>query len=181
MEKKKCNKCNKLFFYSEKAAVNGGSGHYKYLRDGKIVGYSGVCHACFRNYINRKNRLENFSRFKRYEKTPNGFLMRAYRNMKSRVTGVQQKKHHLYKGLSILSKEEFYEWSKKSKEFKALFLAWEKSGHERRLTPSVDRVNSSLGYELTNMRWVEFHKNCSNVCHSKRNKHRPKTSYKPTP
>jgi hypothetical protein len=91
---------------------------------------------------------------KRYEKTKNGFLMRLYRNMKSRVSGVQSLKHHLYKGKSILDKKEFYEWSKSRPEFHELFCNWERSGYQRKLTPSVDRVNPLLGYEISNMEWV---------------------------
>ena len=45
---------------------------------------------------------------KKYEKTKNGFLMRCYRNMKSRITGVQKQKAHLYVGKSLLEKELFY-------------------------------------------------------------------------
>jgi hypothetical protein len=33
---------------------------------------------------------------KKYEKTPKGYLMRTYRNMKSRVLGIQHKKAHIY-------------------------------------------------------------------------------------
>ncbi len=48
---------------------------------------------------------------KKYEKTHKGFLMRLYRNMQSRVTGVQKLKYHLYEGLTILPRKEFYEWA----------------------------------------------------------------------
>jgi hypothetical protein len=47
----------------------------------------------------------------RDEKTPKGFLMKLYRNMLGRITGVQKKKFHLYKGKEILSKEDFYNWA----------------------------------------------------------------------
>lgn len=46
---------------------------------------------------------------KKYERTPRGKLMRIYRNMKSRVEGVQKLKAHLYQGKELLSKEEFKE------------------------------------------------------------------------
>jgi hypothetical protein len=95
----------------------------------------------------------------RYEKTPNGFLMRLYRNMKSRVTGIQHKKAHLYKGLCILPKEEFYNWAKASTEFSALFDLWKKSKYARRLTPTVDRIDSTKGYELSNMQWLTHSEN----------------------
>lgn len=110
----------------------------------------------------RRARQKN-SVTKRYEKTKNGFLMRAYRNMKSRVTGVQWRKHHLYGGKDLLTKDEFYEWSRNNPDFHSLFEKWEQSGYERKITPSVDRINSDLGYFIENMRWVEFTVNCQNI------------------
>lgn len=110
----------------------------------------------------RRARQKN-SVTKRYEKTKNGFLMRAYRNMKSRVTGVQWRKRHLYSGKDLLTKDEFYEWSRNNPDFHSLFEKWEQSGYERKITPSVDRIDSDLGYFIENMRWVEFTVNCQNI------------------
>jgi hypothetical protein len=115
--------------------------------------------------INKKQRerrkFNNNADVKKYEKTKTGFLMRCYRNMKSRINGVQSKKAHLYAGKNILSKEEFYFWSESNQTFHDLFLAWKESGYERRLTPSVDRVDSRYGYLIQNMEWVPFFVNCS--------------------
>lgn len=61
-------------------------------------------------YQRERRKLNGNLYTKRYEKTEAGFLMRMYRNMKSRVTGVQSKKAHLYKGKDLLAKEDFYEW-----------------------------------------------------------------------
>ena len=47
---------------------------------------------------------------KAYEKTVNGYLVRAYRNMKSRITGIQKKKFYLYAGKELMPKDEFYNW-----------------------------------------------------------------------
>lgn len=95
---------------------------------------------------------------KRYEKTQKGFLMRAYRNMLSRVTGVQRPggNHH---GLEILSKEEFYQWSLDNQDFTSLFREWEKSNYSTKLSPSVDRIDPRFGYELFNMQWVTHSEN----------------------
>lgn len=95
----------------------------------------------------------------KYEKTKKGFLMRLYRNMKSRIEGVQKAKFHLYAGCSLLPKETFYEWSLASEVFHQLFEEWEQSGYERKLAPSVDRVDSFRGYELDNMEWVTMSEN----------------------
>lgn len=80
--------------------------------------------------------------------------------MKSRVEGVQACKRHLYAGKGVsFSKEEFYRWSLCSDDFLALFSEWEASGYNRKLTPSVDRVDSEKGYEFENMEWVTHSEN----------------------
>lgn len=95
----------------------------------------------------------------RYEKTKAGFLMRAYRNMKSRITGVQKRKHHLYVGKTLLDKADFYLWAQESAEFHRLFAAYEASGYDRKLAPSPDRLDSSRGYEAANLEWVTHSEN----------------------
>lgn len=79
--------------------------------------------------------------------------------MKSRILGIQKVKYHLYGGKTLLSKEDFYTWAKTSPEFQALFAVWEASAYDRKLTPSVDRVDSSRGYEIDNMEWVTHSEN----------------------
>jgi hypothetical protein len=91
---------------------------------------------------------------KKYEKTKRGFLVRMYRNMKSRTCGIQYLKSHLYLGLDLLDKQDFYQWANASAEFHEMFAAWETSGHCRKLTPTVDRIDSSKGYEVGNMQWL---------------------------
>ncbi len=109
------------------------------------------CKPCRNAYLRRYN--------VHYTKTKFGFLMRAYRNMKSRVEGVQWRKSHLYSGKPLLPKEQFYEWAITHPSFHELFAAWEVSGYARQYTPSVDRVDSSRGYELDNMEWVTHSEN----------------------
>ena len=113
-----------------------------------------------KNEQQRKKRAETGNiHTRRYEKTVNGFLMRAYRNMYSRVMGIQKKKAYLYLGKSLLPKNEFYEWTKADPAFRTLFSAWEKSKYSRRLTPSINRINPDLGYELGNIEWLTFIEN----------------------
>lgn len=100
---------------------------------------------------------------KRYEKTAKGYLMRAYRNMKSRVTGVQKHRAHLYKGLPILDKNDFYEWAMKDLSFMSLFLAWTASGYDRKISPSIDRIDPTKGYLKENIRWVTHSQNSKNT------------------
>ena len=95
----------------------------------------------------------------RYEKTKKGFLMRLYRNMKSRVTGVQKMKSHLYVGKELLTKDEFNQWAMQNPDFHKLFADYEESQYERKLAPSVDRIDSSKGYSVDNMEFVTMSEN----------------------
>lgn len=95
----------------------------------------------------------------KYERTINGFLMRKYRNMESRVLGIQKLKAHLYKNKSLLSRKKFYEWATGNQQFHKLWSVWVNSGHDRKLCPTVDRINPKLGYSLKNMRWITHSEN----------------------
>ena len=96
---------------------------------------------------------------KRYERTPNGKLMRTYCNMQSRVLGILKHKRHLYEGKDILSREEFYEWALATPEFHRLFDGWVASGYKCGASPSVDRIDPTKGYVLSNMEWVTHSEN----------------------
>jgi hypothetical protein len=91
---------------------------------------------------------------RRYEKTKKGFLMRAYRNMICRVDGTHHERSVSCYGQELLPKEEFYEWSLNNPDFHDLFEEWERAGYERRLSPSVNRIDPRFGYYLLNMQWV---------------------------
>ena len=103
----------------------------------------------------------------KYEKTKKGFVMRMYRNMKSRVTGVQKAKFHLYEGLELMPKQEFYDLVLNDAGFNQLFTEWENSGYDRKLTPSPDRMDSSRGYTPDNIDFVTHSVNSRNGSYSK--------------
>lgn len=98
---------------------------------------------------------------KRYERTKKGKLMRTYRNMESRSKGIVKKKSHLYQGLEVLSRESFYDWSLSCGDFDKLYDDWVSSGFDKKLSPSIDRVDTSKGYTLDNMRWLTHSENSS--------------------
>lgn len=103
--------------------------------------------------------LNNNLHTKKYEKTKKGFLVRTYRNMKSRVEGIQYLKSHLYEGKNLLDKNLFYEWSINNNDFNVLFDAWTFNNYNRKMSPSIDRIDSKLGYNLENMRWITHSEN----------------------
>jgi hypothetical protein len=114
-----------------------------------------------------QRKLNGNSDTKKYEKTKRGFLMRLYRNMQSRIMGIQKQKAHLYVGKNLLEREVFYVWAMSSTSFHLLFDAWEKEDYPRKYTPSVDRINSTIGYDLANMEWVTMSENSSRGANNK--------------
>ena len=131
------------------------------------LGRSPRCMDCELAYMREYRQKSGNLATRRYEKTKRGFLMRLYRNMQSRVTGVQQQKLHLYSGKSLLPRDQFYEWAITSSEFHELFAAWEFSEYARQYTPTVDRIDSAIGYELDNMEWVTHSENSRRGCVSR--------------
>jgi hypothetical protein len=112
------------------------------------------------NLQQKQRRKENNNLYtKTYEKTINGFLMRVYRNMKSRIEGIQKHKAHLYKDKDILDKVDFLSWVDSSCSFYILYKRWVKSNYSRKLCPTVDRLDSTLGYTLCNMQWITHSEN----------------------
>lgn len=114
---------------------------------------------------------------KKYEKTVKGFLMRLYRNMNSRINGVQKAKHHLYVGKELIDRDSFYWWALGSQKFYELFGAYKEANFERKLAPSVDRIDSTKGYTLDNMEWVTMSENSRRGSKSKHDKNNGDTGH----
>lgn len=113
-----------------------------------------------KNERQRERRRENGNAdTRRYERTKAGFLMRLYRNMQSRVEGVQYHKAHLYEGLFLLPRSAFYEWAMGSPEFHTLWDEWTAADRDRRLVPTVDRADPEKGYAVSNMEWATHSEN----------------------
>jgi hypothetical protein len=155
----KCKKCLKMFSlnFTEKKASNGA--YICYYSNGFRAPNKSHCHPCKKASVRDRWNSDKRADARAYEKTIKGFLVRLYRNMKSRIEGVQKKKHHLYKGKDLLSKDVFYNWAIEHKDFHSLYKTWVSSGYSRKLTPSVDRIDSSKGYCLDNMRWLTHSEN----------------------
>lgn len=128
---------------------------------------SGKCKPCINIERNEYLKRTNSATIKKYEKTKKGFLVRMFRNMKSRVTGIQKAKYHLYEGKGLLDKEVFYNWALNNSQFHLLFDEYQKQNYNRKLAPSVDRIDSSKGYELENMEFITHSENSSRGAKSK--------------
>lgn len=122
-------------------------------------GYGSVCKECCNTKARAYNKRTAFVSYKKYEKTPAGYLMRTYRNMKSRVEGIQYKKAHLYQGLELLDKESFYQWALADANFFSLYNAYVESSYDMKLAPSIDRIDTSKGYTFDNIQWLSHSEN----------------------
>lgn len=118
-----------------------------------------VCKACV--YSRQKVQVKEScnSAQRKYSKTEKGFLVRTYSNMLGRVKGLIKNKQHLYLGLEILSREDFYNWSITNPDFKKLLEDYKDSGYDMKLAPSIDRIDTSKGYILGNIRWMTHSEN----------------------
>ncbi len=145
---KTCKKCNIEKDLNQFAKTNQ-----------RKLGVDNICRLC-RNILQIEYRRKtNNIATKKYEKTKRGFLTRLYRNMVSRISGVQKAKYHLYKGKTILDKTLFYEWALNNETFHLLFNEYEKQNYDRKLAPSVDRIDSEGGYFIGNMEFVTHSEN----------------------
>lgn len=91
--------------------------------------------------------------------TITAFLNKMYRDMKARVTGtkkgaVAERSKHIYIGKPILPKDVFMQWAKNHPDFLSLYKRYVMNDFERRLAPSLNRINSKGGYTLDNMEWM---------------------------
>ena len=86
-----------------------------------------------------------------WRRTIRGLLSVKYSNMQQRCKGDHQKR---YEGLDLLPRYEFMEWGLNDPTFNMLFEAWHEAGCPYRLTPSIDRIDTTGGYTLGNIRFL---------------------------
>lgn len=85
---------------------------------------------------------------------PTSFLSALYTTIARRTRGDATKRPDLYRGLPIMPKEVFMSWAKNHPDFLRLYKQWVTADFDRRLTPSLNRMNSSRGYTLDNVNWL---------------------------
>ena len=57
------------------------------------------------------------------------------------------------------SKEEFRKWLYSQPLFFELYNNWVNNEYDKNLTPSVDRINSSISYKMSNIQLMTWHEN----------------------
>lgn len=99
---------------------------------------------------------------KKWRNSPRGYLNRLYGGIKTRCTNRRYKKNAKYHGLPVMSWEDFVQWGL-TPEFEEMYEAYLQSGKDRKLAPSVDRIDPTKGYVLGNVQWLTLSDNSKRV------------------
>lgn len=92
------------------------------------------------------------------ETRPEFYLGTCYSEMSRRVKTFDPLRPK-YFGKSICSKEAFMGRFLNDKEFLTLFSGWRKSLFKRKFSPTIDRIDNSKGYDLSNLRFISHREN----------------------
>lgn len=115
------------------------------------------------NLVKGKIRMAESSSALAYRRSRNGLIRRAYVKMKQRISGRGTSTPQLYLGLDLLSLQDFFSFSMTCLDLMKIHGEWVKSGYDKCLTPSIDRIDTSKGYILENIRWITKSENSKRV------------------
>lgn len=94
-------------------------------------------------------------RRREYDKSLEGLVHRRYRDMKARVIG-KRDCYSRWKGLELLPLVDFIRWSLYAvdSEYPQLHERWVELEYHTLSSPSIDRIDSTIGYVIGNMQWL---------------------------
>jgi len=114
----------------------------------------------YKNCYKQSKKRDVYCYSHRNKSTITRFLDYKYSSMKRRVSGKSTNRPDLYSGKAIVPKDAFMVWAKNNPDFLSLYKRWVSCNFDRKLTPTINRINSSRGYTLDNMEWMTNSQNC---------------------
>lgn len=147
--KKQCNICRKIKGVEE-----------FYKQEG---GYMYCCKECWKVVVEVRERNKQPTD-KDYDKmiqkwNIKNIWMSKYHALRQRSLGEYGRQTNAT-GKPFLSEKEYEDWCISTMDiFLSLWGNWVKSGFDRRLTPSIDRINNDGGYSKDNIQWLTMDDN----------------------
>lgn len=89
-----------------------------------------------------------------YVRTFGGRVRFMYKKMRERT----RKSYYNLPG-NLPSQQDFIDFASSSKKLKNLFRTWKRHNYLRAYAPTVDRINSNIGYEMSNLQFLSMRDN----------------------